>query len=319
LYIEIVTTPNSTLKETGFGSSQACDSVMQSLLYSNHNAIVSVCVNAADLDAVIARKPDLILAVVKYILLEGGQQLWLSDYFDSHGGNYTGSKRNVLSYDSNKASAKTMVASKGIDTAEFFVTIPGEYKNEQELPLPFPLFIKPTDAANGNGVDLNSLVYDFEHFKEKVNNLYNEYAQPVLVEEYLDGKEFTVAIIEGHEKLIVAAIEIIPPEEGGLRILGAKVKTRNTEILQVIADPAILLKVTDIAEKSFRALGVRDFGRIDIKMDNHGNCHFIEANLVPGMNKGSSYFPQAYAMNNSLDYNEVVQHMIQGGTARRVN
>lgn len=316
--IEIVTTPNGTLKETGFGSRYACDGVMQSLLDSDHNAKVTVCLNATDLAAVVARKPDLILAVVKYILLDSGEQLWLSEYFENHGMNYTGSKRNVLSYDSNKVSAKRMVASKGIDTADFFVTTPGEYKSEQELPLPFPLFVKPTDAANGNGVDFNSLVYDFDHFQEKVQNLFNEFKQPVLVEEYLDGKEFTVAIIEDNEKLIVAAIEIIPPEEGGLRILGAKVKTGNTEVLQVIESPHILSKVIDVAEKSFRALGVRDFGRIDIKMDKHGDCHFIEANLVPGMKKGSSYFPQAYAMNASLDYNEVVRHMIQGSTERKL-
>ena len=314
--IEIVTTPNDALKETGFGPLHACDGVMQSLLDSHHNAIVTVCVNAADLAAVVARKPDLIMAVVKYILLENGQQLWLSEFFEGQNVNFTGSLRNVLSYDSNKVSAKELVSSKGIDTADFFLTIPDEYKSEKELPLPFPLFIKPADAANGNGVDTESLVYDFEHFQAKVQKLYNEYAEAVLVEEYLEGKEFTVAIMEDHENLIISAIEIIPPEEGGLRILGAKVKTGNTEVLQIISDPLTLTKVIDIAEKSFRALGVRDFGRIDIKMDTRGDCHFIEANLVPGMKKGSSYFPQAYAMNSRLNYDEVVRHMIQGATER---
>lgn len=314
--IEIVTTPNCALKETGFGSHQACNGVMQSLLGSHYNAIVTVCVNAADLTAVVDRKPDLIMAVVKYILLENGQKLWLSEFFENLGVNFTGSLRNVLSYDSDKVLAKRLVASKGIDTADFFLTIPSEYMCEKELPLPFPLFIKPADAANGNGVDTESLVYDFDHFQAKVQKLYNEYAEPVLVEEYLEGKEFTVAILEDHEHLIIAAVEIIPPEEGGLRILGAKVKNGNTEVLQIISEPDTLAKVIDIAERSFRALGVRDFGRIDIKMDVHGGCHFIEANLVPGMKKGSSYFPQAYAINSRLNYDEVVRHMIQGAVER---
>lgn len=314
--IEIVTTPNSTLKETGFGSAVACDNVMQSLISSDHNATVSTCINAANLASVIAREPDLIIGAVKYILLENGQKIWLSEYFENQGMNFTGSHKGTLSYDSNKESAKRRVASQGIDTANFFTAIPNEYQAKQMLPIPFPVFIKPADAANGNGVDAASLAHNFEQFEDKVQSLYDEYAEPVLVEEYLAGKEFTVAIIENDKNLIIAAVEIIPPEEGGIRVLGAKVKTDNTETLQVIADKETLSKVVDIAEQSFCALGVRDFGRIDIKMDHNGKCYFMEANLLPGMKKGSSYFPEACKKGASLDYDQVVQFMVQGTISR---
>ncbi len=310
--IEIVTTPNETLKETGFGSRYACQCVMESLLRAHHKAVVTVCVNAADLAAVINRKPDLIIGVVKYILLENGQHLWLSEYFENENVNFTGSLRQVLAYDSNKVSAKQQVASHQIDTAAFFTAIPNEYQNENALPLPFPLFVKPADAANGNGVGADSLVYDFDHFQKKLHQLYDEYAEPILVETYLSGREFTAAVIENDDELVVAAVEVVPPEENGIRVLGAKVKTDNTEMLQCIADKHTLANVTAMAEESFRALGVRDFGRIDIKMDYHGKCHFIEANLVPGMKKGSSYFPQACALSLNLHYDEVVHLMLQG-------
>ncbi len=314
--IEIVTTWNDKLKETGFGSRYACHCVLQSLLNAHHQAVVTVCVDAADLAAVINRKPDLIIGVVKYILLENGQHLWLSEYFENQNVNYTGSIRQTLSYDSDKVSAKQKVASQNIDTAEFFTAIPNEYLDEQSLPLSFPLFVKPIDAANGNGVDADSLVHNFKDFQQKVLHLYNEYAEPSLVEEYLNGREFTVAVIEDGEKLIIAAIEIIPPEEDGIRILGAKVKTDNTETLHVITDKAVLSSVIDIAKHSFRALGARDYGRIDIKMDQSGTCHFMEANLVPGMKKGSSYFPEACEINAGLEYDEVVRLMLQGAVQR---
>jgi len=315
LNIEIVTTPNDKLKETGFGPYYACEEVMQSLLDSNHNAIVTVCKNVPALASVIKRKPDFVISAVKYIPLENGEKLWLSEYFENHCVNYTGSQKNVLYYDSNKVAAKKQVASKGIDTADFFIAIPDEHRSDQDLPLPFPLFIKPTDAANSNGIDANSLVYNFSHFQRKVKSLYNEYAEPVLIEEYLDGKEFTVAIIEDHEKLIVAPVEIVPPEKDGVRILGEKIKADNTEVLKIITDTNILSKVMDIADKSFRALGARDFGRIDIKMDHHGQCHFTEVNLVPGMKKNSSYFPRALEMNAGLDYDEVVDLIIKRCTS----
>ncbi len=91
--IEIVTTPNDKLKETGFGPHYACEEVMRSLLNSKHNAIVTVCKNAPALASVIKRKPDLVISAVKYIPLKNGQKLWLSEYFENHGVNYTGSKK----------------------------------------------------------------------------------------------------------------------------------------------------------------------------------------------------------------------------------
>merc|ERR1711879_910881 len=99
----------------------------------------------------------------------------------------------------------------GIRTAKYFTAIPGEYKFLEELPLAFPLFLKPIDAANGNGIDDLSYVRSFIEFESKILSLYNTYNQPILVEEYLDGKEFTVSLIQRqNEELIVSAIEIIP-------------------------------------------------------------------------------------------------------------
>jgi len=316
LEIEIVTTPNDTLKETGFGPHIACQDFMQSLLGSEHNAVITVCQTVDDLDSIVQRRPDLVILVVKYILPKAGHKLWLSEFFEANNVSYSGSQKANLLYDSDKISAKILVASKGINTADYFMTIPGQYQATDDLPLPFPLFIKPSDAANGNGVDFASLVHDFSHFQDKVKVLHDEYDEPVLVETYLDGMEFTVAVIESQGNLIVAAVEVIPPEEGGLRILGSKAKTGNTEILKLITDDETLSKVMDIARKSFRALGARDFGRIDVKMDHHGKCHFIEANLVPGMKKGSSYFPRACEMSSGLDYDAVVGLMVQGAIGR---
>ena len=63
-------------------------------------------------------------------------------------------------------------------------------------------------------------------------------------------------------------------------------------------------------------MGVRDFGRIDIKTNNHGECFFMEANLVPGMTQCSSYFPEACHIENSFTYNKVVELLLAGGLAR---
>ena len=139
-----------------------------------------------------------------------------------------------------------------------------------------------------------------------------------MVEEYLDGREFTVAVIKTQdETLIVSAVEVIPPTStNGLRILGAQAKKDDLEKLIKIIDDDVKCKVIALATDAFNSLGARDFGRIDIKTNNNGECFFMEANLVPGMTYGSSYFPEACEIAHQFHYNKVVELLLAGGLAR---
>jgi len=318
MHIEIITTPNETLKESGFGTLKACKSVFDAVQHMGHDGRLSVCEKKEDLAAVVKRKPDLVILAVKYIPVKNGDNIWLSDYFARHGINFTGSTRDVLEFDSNKVLAKTHLTNKGINTANYFIAIPGQYRKESELPMRFPLFLKPPDAANGNGIDDLSYVTNFSDYESKVASLYGTFNQPILVEEYLDGREFTVAVIRTRdEKLIACAVEVIPPTSAhGLRILGAQTKKDDSEKLIEIVDEEVKGRVTAMAISAFNALGVRDFGRIDIKTDNHGECYFIEANLVPGMTFGSSYFPKACDIASEFDYEHVIELLLAGALAR---
>lgn len=316
--IEIITTPNETLKESGFGSFVACNDVLRNIQGMGHEARVSVCKNKRDLADVVKRSPDLVILAVKYVPIPYEEDIWLTDYFAQFKINFTGSLREVLKFDSNKVLAKTHLTNKGIKTARYFMAVPEQFNDQDSLPLSFPLFIKPLDAANGNGIDDLSYVTNFAQYQSKVVSLFNTFNQPVLVEEYLDGREFTVAIIKAPNKeLIISAVEVIPPiSTYGLRILGAKAKKDDSETLNEIADEEMKSRVSILAKNAFHALGVRDYGRIDIKTDNHGECFFMEANLVPGMTQGSSYFPQACILANGFTYTQVIKHLISGGLDR---
>ncbi len=315
--IEIVTTPNEGLKETGFGSLKTCKSLFDSMVKAGYAVNLNLCVTRDDLDEIVARQPSLDVLAVKYIPLDNENDIWLTDYFSGHGINFTGSSRNVLDFDSNKVSAKEHLSYKGIDTARYFIAVPGQYKNENELPITFPLFLKPLDAANGNGIDDSSFVTHFSEFEAKILSLHKEFNHPILVEEYLDGREFTVAIIQGsNDELLVSPIEVVLPEsKNGLRILGAKVKKDNLEELRKI-DDEIKSRVREFAIECFVYLGVRDYGRIDIIVNKSGKIFFIEVNLVPGMTSGSSYFPLSCEIEHELTYDEVVNLIIEKGLSR---
>lgn len=316
--IEIITTPNDELKETGFGSLKACTSVSDSIKTMGHCVKLNVCETMGDLDGIVKRKPDLVILAVKYLSIKNESNIWLSDYFAKHKINYSGSSREVLEFDSNKVLAKMHLTNKGIKTANYFLATPGKYKTESDLPIKFPLFLKPLDAANGNGIDDLSFVTNFTDYQSKLVSLYNTYKQPVLVEEYLDGREFTVAVIQtGNDDLIVSAVEVIPPTSThGLRILSAQAKKDNSENLIEIIDNDAKSRVSALAINAFNTLGIRDFARIDIISDNHGEYFFMEANLVPGMTYGSSYFPKACKIAHEFTYDKVIERLIDSGLCR---
>jgi D-alanine-D-alanine ligase len=318
MHIEIITTPNEALKESGFGTLKACNNVLAAIQKMGYSVRLNVCKKKKCLDEVVKRKPDLVILAVKYIPIKNENDIWLSEYFAQCRINFTGSSRQVLKFDSNKVLAKTHLTNKGIKTARYFIATPGQYKKENDLPFTFPLFLKPLDAANGNGIDDLSYVTSFAGYESKVASLYGSFNQPILVEEYLDGREFTVAVIKTrNEKFVVSAVEAIPPTSThGLRILGAQAKKDDSEKLIEIVDDEVRNRVTSLAIDAFNTLGARDFGRIDIKTNNHGECFFMEANLVPGMTYGSSYFPEACDIANEFAYDKVIELLISGGLDR---
>lgn len=311
--IEIITTPTEMLYETGFGSYSSCQNVLSSIKNMGHGCRINLCKEFDDLERVSARKPDLVVLAVKYIPVEDGKKIWLTNYFSKRNIAYSGSSRSALDFDSDKILAKRHLRKKGISTADFFTASADEFQQGDGLPINYPLFLKPSGAANGNGIDEQSYVSSFDEFNSKVRSLQNLYGQPALAEEYLSGREYTVAIISTSSgELLVSAVEVIPPKSTlGYRILSEDIKKGNTEILKKISDKDIKRDVNRMARDAFVGLGAEGFARIDIKANAEGKCYFMEANLVPGMKLGSSYFPEACRIELGLSYDQAIVYLIE--------
>jgi len=315
--IEVILIKGNNLENTAFGSYETCEGIYQSLLLKNRNTRLSVCTNEKDLQDVVDRNPDLIVLTNK-LLITKSKKIWLSEFFDLNNIVYTGSIKTVMQLDMHKTASKSQVIAHGVDTARFFTAVPDEYQSVEDLPVPFPLFIKPLESANSEGIDERSFVINFSDFESKVKELYAKYKQPALVEQYLSGREFTVSIIKS-DTLLIAPIEIIAPLENDMRILSNTAKINNNEILKEVLDVETFKKVSAIAMSSFDALGARDFGRIDIKMDAQEKCYFMEANLTPGMTRGSSYFPKSFEMCLGINYDDLVFSMFRSTIKRSRN
>ena len=328
-HIAVVATNTQDLKETGFGSIETCrffyDQIKEAYQTVTFHEISSI----SGLNEIVTSKPDLVVLCSKYLLdVNSNTKTWFSEYFSEHAIAFTGSDRTSLEFDSNKGKAKAAMQNHGIATAKFFQTCPGQFETEDKLPLLLPLFVKPIDAANGNGIDENSIVRDFESYQNKVKELFESFGADVLVEEVLPGREFTVAVFDDPENGLrsIMPVEIIAPmNEKGDRILGCAAKQQNHELLRTITEPT-LTAVSELAGSVFTALGIKSFGRIDIKLDAEGAPNFLEANLVPGMTPDSSYFPRACSLQNgskskknkptSMTHSEVALRIVELGLNR---
>lgn len=315
--IEIITTKYEASKETGFGTIETCNNILDSITKMGHTVKLNVCHEIKDLYDVVDRKPDLVILAVKYLVIEDADNIWLCEFFEKHGINYSGSTKEVLMFDSDKVLAKSYLKDKGISTARYFTAVPGEHTRDYDIPIDYPLYLKPMDGTNGSSIDELSLVNNFTEFQNKVSSLYNLYNSPVLVEEYLEGQEFTVAIIKTKDDdLLVAPLEVKADRYERAVKVGEKIDTTKVQKLSKIKDNMTMERVKTLAIDAYIDLGIRDFGRIDIKSNKSGHCYFMSANLVPAMTSDSSYFTKACEMELELSYDKVIEFIVEEGISR---
>ena len=259
-----------------------------------------------DLKQLVIRKPDLVFSGVKYFLFNS-RKVWLNDYLEIFAIPYIASSKSALDNESNKNLAKKIMQKANIKTADFFITNPGEHLNESSIPLKFPLFIKPVTGGDSRGIDKNSIVLNFESFTAKVLDIKTKQNSPSLAEVYLSGKEYSVGIFENSvdRSLRAMPIEIIVKKNiDGNCILDFDVKKNDEEKVILVTDSKIFKKLSKLAKASFKALGGKSLGRIDIKMNDLGVPHFVEANLMPGLRKG--YFYRSCVLNLEMSYEDMI-------------
>ncbi len=267
--------------------------------------------NECDLDKLVKRKPKLVFSGIKYFNFKT-KKIWLNEFLDTHNINYINSKKSSYDNVHDKSFAKIIMQKNNINTADFFITKPKEHINALSLPIRFPLFVKPLDGGDSIGIDQNSIVKNFKDFEKKVLDIYLNQNSSSIAETYLSGKEYTVGIVQDEltKSLIAMPIEItVKKNLNGNRILDYNIKKNDLEKVCAIKDPIVYKKVSELAKLAFHLLKGRLFGRIDIKMDNKGIPNFIEANLMPGLQKG--YFYRSCSINLKINYEQMITKISQ--------
>ena len=266
-----------------------------------------------DLDKLLKRKPDLVFSGVKYFNFNN-EKVWLNDCLEAYGIRYIASSRAALDNESDKNKAKKLIVKANIKTADFFVATPDEHEHSSSIPIPFPLFIKPVKGGDSRGIDSNSVAYNFASFKKKVLEIKTKHNLSSLVETYLPGKEYSVGIFQDNIKGTLRAMPIqiiVKKNINGHRILDFNVKKDDEEKVIAVTDTKIFKKISKLAKEAFKALGGKSLGRIDIKMNERGVPHFMEANLMPGLRKG--YFYRSCLLNLDMNYDDMILNIANTG------
>ncbi len=240
---------------------------------------------------------------------------------------YTGSAPLTLALCLNKARAKEILSHYGIPTPRFVVAESPSLDVERYLS--FPMIVKPLFEGSSKGIKNDSIVSSREELKARVGGIVSEYREPALVEEYLNGREFTVALLgngRGLKTLPIVEIDYACLPEGVNHIYSYEAKwvlDRPEKPLNIFSCPAGLTErlqkaIENVATDAFKALDVKDWCRIDIRLDSNGTPHIIELNPLPGIlmdPKCNSCFPKA-ARAAGMTFGDLVNAVVDSARER---
>ena len=191
-----------------------------------------------------------------------------------------------------KGHANSIVRDHGIPSPDFVVVdCPGF--DFESVGLRYPVIAKPVAEGTGKGIAANCKADDPAALREVCQALLGRHRQPVLVEEFLPGREFTVGIAGTGEKsrvLGVMEVVLLDNAEPGVYSYANKDKYEDRVEYRLVDDPEAI-DAGDVALAAYRALGCRDAGRVDIRSDASGRPSFIEANPLAGLNPVHSDLP----------------------------
>jgi len=238
---------------------------------------------------------------------------------DVYGVPYTFSDPLVLALTLHKGLTKTIVRPAGVPTAPFAVI--EQIEDLQRLDLPFPLFAKPIAEGTGKGVTPASKVNDAVQLKSTCQQLLRQFQQPVLVETFLPGREFTIGMLgTGDDSYALGTLEIVLLASAEAEVYSyvnkEECESRVEYRLVRATDDPLVKQAEEVALRAWRVLGCRDGGRIDIRCDASGMPCFLEVNPLAGIHPEHSDLP-ILATQLGVEYRELIGRIV-GSAQQRI-
>lgn len=237
---------------------------------------------------------------------------------DVYGIPYTFSDPLVMALTLDKGMTKTVLRGHGVPTADYAVIRTAE--DLKGLKLKYPLFAKPIAEGTGKGIDPGSIVKDAQALAARSKMLLERYHQPVLVESYLPGREFTVGLWgTGQKSEAIGTLEIVLRASAEPNVYSYVNKERCEELVDYVpvwaAKDPLVRRCEEIALDAWRALDCRDAGRIDLRCDAKGEPLFMEVNPLAGLHPSHSDLPMICTACN-IPYVDLIRRIVESARSR---
>jgi D-alanine-D-alanine ligase len=221
----------------------------------------------------------------------------------------------VLALTLHKAMTKSVIRDAKIPTPDFFLVKSVDDINRVKLS--YPLFAKPVAEGTGKGIDASSVINDNEELKSRCIYLLERFKQPVLVETYLSGREFTVGIVgTGEKSRSVGVLEIILNPEAEKNVYSYVNKEECEELVVYVLSEGTEAKACEkVALDAWKALECEDGGRVDIRFDDKGIPNFIEVNPLAGLHPEHSDLP-ILTSKNGIKYVELLKMIMDSAITK---
>jgi D-alanine-D-alanine ligase len=245
------------------------------------------------------------------------KEMHVAAYLDLLGRMYTGAGPQALYLAQDKALAKKLFRFHNIRSPYFATCYRGRLDHAHDIK--FPLIVKPTSEDGSIGIDQFSVVDSVKELMERIHYIQEEFDSPALIEEYIEGREIYAAVLgnDRPEALPLIELDLSKLPEGMAKVAGTEVKwekdseayklTKSAPAEDLTEEAVELLSKT--AVETYRALQLRDYGRIDMRLTPKGEAYVIEANPNPWLSSNSEFFMAAKKSGRS--YTDMVDEIVE--------
>ena len=239
---------------------------------------------------------------------------------DLYGIPYTFSDPLVMGLTLHKGLTKEVIRERGYPTPDF--TVVAHVTDAGATSLDPPYFIKPIAEGTGKGITEHSIIRDRKQLPQACRELFDRYRQPVLVEQYLPGREFTVGITgTGPAAQVLGTLEVILLDNAEKGVYSYSNKENCEDVVEyrlvLPNDDTSVRQAEAVGLGVWRALGCRDGGRVDLRCDEKGKPYFLEVNPLAGLHPEHSDLP-ILCTHLRIPYVELIRRILSSA-AERVN
>ncbi len=244
-----------------------------------------------------------------------GREALVPAMLDAHRIPYTFSDPAVLALSLHKAMTKRVMRDLGVPTPDFAVVERPE--DVEGVRLAYPLFAKPLAEGTGKGIDAASKIGTPAELRAVCADLLARFRQPVLVEEFLPGREFTAGIVgTGAEAGVVGVMEVIFNAKAEVDAYSYVNKEEcDDRVVYRLAEGDIDRECREVTLKAWRGLGARDAGRVDLRVARDGKVSFIEVNPLAGLHPQHSDLPIICTL-VGITFQQLIERILQSAIRR---